>query len=73
MNDRERAEAERWAIEKIRMAYNCLLDPNCRDALGYARVLCLDAVDCLEMAAGIDDESMALKLWDKRFKDPPNW
>lgn len=52
------------------MAYTCLQNPNYRDALGHARVLCLDAVDCLEIAAGIDDESQALRLWDKRFKKP---
>jgi hypothetical protein len=62
-----------WAIEKIKMAYACLQDPNYRDALGHARALCPDAVDCLEMALGIDDESMALKLWDKRFKKPSGW
>jgi hypothetical protein len=68
-----RAEAERHAIEKIRLAYACFQDPYDRHPLGHARALCLDAVDCLEMALGIDDESLALRLWDKRFKDPSNW
>jgi hypothetical protein len=70
VNEHQRAQFERYAIEKIRMAYTCLQNPNYRDALGHARVLCLDAVDCLEIAAGIDDESQALRLWDKRFKKP---
>ena len=70
MNDRERAEAERHATQKILQAYHCLQDPYYRDALGHARALCLDAVDLLEMALGIDDESQALRLWDKRFKKP---
>jgi hypothetical protein len=67
-----RAEAERHAIEKILQAYRYLQDPYYRDALGHARALCLDAVDCLEIAAGIDDESQALRLWDQRFKNPPS-
>jgi hypothetical protein len=70
VNEDRRAQFERAAIEKIRMAYTCLQNPNYRDPLGHARVLCLDAVDCLEVALGIDDESQALRLWDKRFKKP---
>jgi hypothetical protein len=70
VNEHRKAQFERYAIEKIRMAYNCFQDPYDRDALGHARALCLDAVDCLEIALGIDDESQALRLWDKRFKKP---
>jgi hypothetical protein len=70
MNDRERAQFEGRAIEKIRMAYECFQDPYERHPPGHARALCLDAVDLLEMAMGIDDESMALRVWDKRFKNP---
>ena len=72
MNERQRAKAEKHAMQKIMQAYLCLKDPFERNALGHARALCLDAVDLLEMALGIDDESQALRLWDKRFKEPPS-
>jgi len=69
VNKRQRLKAERDAMRNIMQAYLCLKDPSERNAFGHARALCLDAVDLLEIALGIDDESQALRLWDKRFRD----
>lgn len=68
MDEHQRIQAERNAIEKIRKAYACLNNTSERD-VGHARVLCLDAIDSLEIALGIDDESQLLRRWDQRFKN----
>jgi hypothetical protein len=72
VNEHERFQTEKHALQNITRAYLCLKDPYDQDRLGLARALCLDAVDLLEMALGIDDESQVLRLWDKRFEKPPS-
>jgi hypothetical protein len=70
VSERQRAKAEKHALQKIMQAYLYLKDPYYGDALGHARALCLDAADLLEIALGIDDnESQVPGPWDKRFKN----